>query len=222
MHAEAEPLAGGLGGRVAPYLPRAAALGVVIGIVAIAVSCWPQIRGGFSGTVEPVGNPGATSQPAEITATLIVPERAATPGSSRPPVTASGWIAVRSPFEVRISEGGQVIAVDNQGRAQVLPGEHLLRFQNLELGYDETRTVQVRATETTPVNLVAETTIAVTSSSAAEVQIDGARAGDTPYEGTIGVGTHTVTVKAALGAERQFTINATSKPVQLEVDFLKP
>ena len=101
------------------------------------------------------------------------------------------------------------------------PGKHRLRFQNSERGYDETRTVQVRPTESTTVTLSPETTISVTSNEPAEVLMDGTRVGDTPYEGKIGLGAHTVTVKTA-GAERQLTVNATSKPVQLEVDFSKP
>ena len=101
------------------------------------------------------------------------------------------------------------------------PGRHRLRFQNRALGYDETRVVNVRPTDTTTINLIPETTIAVTSNEPAEVLVDGTRVGDTPYDGRIGLGTHTVTVRTA-GAERQLTVGATSKPVQLEVDFSKP
>ena len=61
----------------------------------------------------------------------------------------------------------------------------------------------------------------MTSNEPAEVLIDGVRAGETPYQGKVGLGTHTVTVKTA-GAERQLAVEATSKPVQLEVDFSKP
>ena len=61
----------------------------------------------------------------------------------------------------------------------------------------------------------------MTSSEPAEVSIDGVRAGETPYQGKLGLGPHTVTVKTA-GAERQLSVEATSKPVQLEVDFSKP
>ena len=61
----------------------------------------------------------------------------------------------------------------------------------------------------------------MTSNEPAEVLIDGTRVGDTPYDGKVGLGTHTVTVRTA-GAERQLTVEATSKPVQLEVDFSKP
>jgi hypothetical protein len=101
------------------------------------------------------------------------------------------------------------------------PGRHRLRFQNRELGYDETRTVEVRPTATTTINLIPQTTISVTANETAEVLIDGTPAGNTPYNGKIPLGTHTVTVKTAL-AERQLTVAATSKPVQLEVDFSQP
>ena len=101
------------------------------------------------------------------------------------------------------------------------PGRHRLRFQNRELGYDETRAVEVRPTETIDDQSDPQTTIGVTSNEPAEVLIDGTRVGDTPYNGKMGLGTHTVTVRTA-GAERQLTVAATSKPVQLEVDFSKP
>ena len=101
------------------------------------------------------------------------------------------------------------------------PGRHRLRFQNRELGYDETRAVDVKPADTTTINLTPQTTIAVTSNEPAEVLIDGTRVGETPYEGKVGLGTHSVTVRTA-GGERQLTVAATSKPVQLEVDFSKP
>ena len=101
------------------------------------------------------------------------------------------------------------------------PGRHRLRFQNLELGYDETRTVNVKPTDTTTVNLTPQATIAVTSNEPAEVLIDGAVVGETPYNGKVSLGTHAVTVRTA-GAERQLTVQASSKPLQLEIDFSKP
>ena len=81
--------------------------------------------------------------------------------------------------------------------------------------------MQVRPTESTTVTLSPETTIGVTSNERAEVLIDGTRVGDTPYDGTISLGAHTVTVRTAT-AERQLTVAATSRPVQLEVDFSQP
>jgi hypothetical protein len=103
----------------------------------------------------------------------------------------------------------------------LLPGKHRLRFQNNERGYDETRTVQVRLTGPTTLTLSPETAISVTSNEPAEVLIDGTRVGETPYEGRIRFGSHTITVKTS-GAERQLPVTAASTPIQLEVDFSKP
>jgi hypothetical protein len=206
--------------QIKTWLPRAAALAVAIGVVGAVVSYWPQIRDTFSGTFNQTKAPDEVSPAAEANRQPVVPEPAAKPEPD-PMANVSGWVAVFAPFDVRISESNQGVRVDDRGRALLAPGRHRLRFQNRELGYDETRTVEVRPTETTTINLTPETTIAVTSTEPAEVLIDGTRVGDTPYDGRVGLGTHAVTVRTA-GAERQLTVEATSKPVRLEVDFSKP
>jgi hypothetical protein len=122
---------------------------------------------------------------------------------------------------VSISEANQMVPLDERGRAMLAPGSHSLRFQNSPLAYDETRTVEVRPREGTAVRLNPQTTLAVTSNEPAEVLIDGMPAGDTPFEGRVALGSRNVTVRTA-GSERQFTVEATSKPVRLEVDFSKP
>ena len=217
-------VAAGVGGTVASWLPRIAALAVVIGIAAAAVSYWPRIRGSVMGTVEQLNRP---SEPAPSP----LPAETAKPAQSKPTVApqaepdplagVSGWVAVFAPFDITISEGGTGVQVDERGRAMLAPGRHRLRFQKVELGYDEIRTVTVRPADTTTINLSPQTTIAVTSNEPAQVLIDGTRAGDTPFEGKVNLGTHVVTVRTA-GAERQITVQASSKPVQLEIDFSKP
>jgi hypothetical protein len=201
------------------WLPRVAALAAALAIAAALVSYWPQIRGGVSSTVTQLNAPRESSPVQEP------PKPVVTPPAAKPEVDplskVSGWVAVFAPFDLSISEGGRGVQVDERGRAMLAPGRHRLRFQNRELGYDETRVVDVKPADTITINLIPETTIAVTSNEPAEVLIDGTRAGDTPYDGKIGLGTHTVTVRTA-GAERQITVAATSKPVQLEVDFSKP
>jgi archaellum component FlaF (FlaF/FlaG flagellin family) len=128
---------------------------------------------------------------------------------------------VFAPFDITISEGGTGVQVDDRGRAMLTPGRHRLRFQNVELGYDETRTVNVKPADTTTINLTPQATIAVTSNEPAEVLVDGTLVGETPYNGKVSLGTHAVTVRTA-GAERQLTVQATSKPLELQVDFSKP
>jgi hypothetical protein len=208
---------------VARFLPRAAAIAVVVGVVGAAAWYWTQTDAGSSDHAEPAAKLNDAPPPVETT-----PPVAGQPSAQPEPLIEATIAApppqpvtVVSPFAVSISAGGQPVPVDAQGRVMLVPGKHRLRFQSSERGYDETRTVQVRPTESTTVTLSPETTITVTSNEPSEVLIDGTRVGDTPYEGKIGLGAHTVTVRAA-GAERQLAVNATSTPVQLEVDFSKP
>jgi hypothetical protein len=207
-------------GEMKTWLPRAAALVVVIGVAGGLVWYWPQIRGTFSGTREQITAPRDVPAASAVNPEPVVPGPAATPEAD-PQAKVSGWVAVFAPFDIRITEGNQEVRVDERGRAMLVPGRHRLRFQNREFGYDETRTVDVRPTDTTTINLTPQTTVRVTSNEPAEVLIDGSRVGETPYNGTVSLGTRAVTVRTA-GAERQLTIEATSKPVQLEIDFSKP
>jgi hypothetical protein len=205
--------------RLTTWLPLAGALAVIIAVGGAVASYWPQIRGAFDSTVEKTSAPVEVSPPATVNPAPATPQPAAKPED--PLANVSGWVAAFAPFEIRITERNQEVRIDERGRAVLAPGSHRLRFQNGALGYDETLTVEVRPADTTTINLTPSTKIAVTSNEPAEVSIDGTRVGDTPYEGTVDLGTHTVTVRSA-GAARQLTVAATSKPVQLEVDFSKP
>jgi hypothetical protein len=224
------------------WWPRVAAFAVVVGIIAAGAWFWPQIRGGATGTIESSDPPPLATQPVETTApapaavetqpeTPVASPGLTSPGTSQagapavvPPATAepvSGWVAVSAPFDVSITAADQPLQLDERRQAAFAPGKHSLRFQNRALGYDETRTVEVRPAEITRINLRPQTTIAVTSSEPAEVFIDGILAGATPFDGRIPLGSRAVTVRAP-GGERQFTIEATTERIQLEVDFSQP
>jgi hypothetical protein len=212
----------GVGESVVAWLPRLAALAVIVGVAGAGYLYWPLMPGPITSTVSEFNEPTEPAQPVDVNPEPVVPQRGAKP-ASEPDALAnvSGWVAVFAPFEVSISEGNVGVQVDDRGRAMLSPGHHRLRFQNRELGYDEARTVDVRPTATTTINLTPQTTISVTANEPAEVLIDGTRAGDTPYDGKIPLGPHTVTVKTA-SAERQVTVAATSTPVQLQIDFSQP
>jgi hypothetical protein len=130
-------------------------------------------------------------------------------------------VAVSAPFDVTILNGNQTLALDQLGRAPLAAGRYRLRFQNDEVGYDEIRPVEVRATLTTPISLTPQTRLIVKSTQPAEVLIDGTRAGRMPFQGRMPFGQHTITVRGSAG-ERQFQTEPTLKPVQLEVDFSTP
>ena len=210
-------------GRSKRWLPYAAA---AIGLVAVAVALivfWPR----SSQSIGTTGAPAATAVEPASRAVEPRPEApAATPPASPvpsaiPDAAVSGWIAVFAPFDVTISEGTAAVVLDDRNRAMLPPGRHRLRFQNAQVGYDETRTVTVQPTDTTTINLTPQTAITVTSNEPGEVLIDGTRAGETPFEGRVTLGAHTVTVRTARG-ERQFAVDATSKPIVLEADFSRP
>jgi hypothetical protein len=205
-----------LAGREWP-IRRIAAAAVVIGAVGGLAMFWPTIRAAFSGAAEPQSRSPVT-RPVEP---------APSPAPAPPPVAQvesdagskiSGWIAVFAPFEVTVSEANGAISLDDRNRAMLPPGRHRLRFQNTAMGYEETRTVTVRSTDTTTINLNPQTSIAVNASQPAQVIIDGQPAGETPFKGQLTLGAHTVVVKGAAG-ERQIAVDATSKPVQIDVDF---
>jgi hypothetical protein len=217
----------------ARWLPRIIVAAAIVGVAGAAFWLWPggrHVTNGGPGTALDAPEAGPPSGPG-VSSTTVEPgapsqTAAATPQTSatQQPDSAelaSGWVAVGAPIDIAITRGDEALAPDGRGRIALEPGKHRLRFRNRELGYDETRTIEVRPAETTSIDLSPETTLAVTSNEPAEVLIDGTRAGETPFEGKIRLGARTVIVRSA-GGERQFPLEATMKPVQLEVDFSKP
>ena len=136
----------------------------------------------------------------------------------------AGWLNVYAPFEIQISEGSRAIRLDEKSRVLLPPGSHDLRFENRDLGYQETRTIEVGPGQTTSLSLVPPPSMLnVTSNVPAAVLIDGERVGDTPLTNQpIALGTREVIVKSADGAERRFTKKVTVTPVQIDIDFSKP
>jgi hypothetical protein len=136
----------------------------------------------------------------------------------------AGWLAVFSPFEVQISEGALAIRLDETSKVLLSPGPHELRFENRDLGYRETRRVEVQPGETTSLSIVAPpSTLTVTANAPASVTVDGQPVGETPLTShRIALGTREIVVKDADGNERRFTQKVTVAPVQIDVDFTEP
>jgi hypothetical protein len=136
----------------------------------------------------------------------------------------SGWMHVSTPIEVDITQGGRRLPLDEQNQVLLPPGSHRVQFQNRSLGYLETRQVQVRPGEITRVLIApSPSTLTVSATLAAEVTIDGERAGYTPLTNfPIRLGTREIVVRTAGGNERRFTLTVSATPVQLDVDFGAP
>jgi hypothetical protein len=206
---------------MATWLPRVAVLAVLIGGAWAGMTFWPRTNNVVVDAGPVLDR--ATEPAPEPLHTGVLPPVATQPETATTPIPdpASGWVAVTAPFEISITNADEPVTLDPTGRGMLMPGKYQLRFRNAELGYDETRAIEVRATATTTVNLRPQTTISVSSNEPADVLIDGKPVGQTPYDGPLSFGTHTVTVKTA-GGQRETTINATMKPVQLDIDFSQP
>jgi hypothetical protein len=136
----------------------------------------------------------------------------------------SGWVAVYSPFDVVVSEGGRALRLDDRNQIMVPPGRHSLRLVNRALAYDAVHEAEVRPGETTTVTIaVPSSTMTVTASEPAEVWLDGQLIGEAPLNARpVTVGSHDIVVKRASGGERRFTVTVTMDPFTLNVDFSKP
>jgi len=211
-------------------LPQFAAVGGVIVAIAAGVWFWQRGQGAATAAIDQPATPieSAAAQPPPADAAAGAPAVAPSPPAPEPSAPTpdvappqSGWVAVSAPFDVTITNAGQALTLDEMGRANLAAGKYRLRFQNTSVGYDETRAIEVRSTMTTPITLTPQTRLSVKSTDPAEVIIDGKRVGETPYQGRMPFGAHTITVKGSAG-EREFPTEPTLKPVQLEVDFSKP
>jgi PEGA domain-containing protein len=131
----------------------------------------------------------------------------------------AGWVVVYSPFDLSISEGERALRPDDRNQIMLPAGPHDLQLVNRALGYDEVRHVDLKPGEIVRVSVTPpRSTITVTAADAAEVWIDGKRAGDAPLEALpIDLGTHDVAIRRA-GTERRFTVTVTTKPFTLNVD----
>jgi archaellum component FlaF (FlaF/FlaG flagellin family) len=132
----------------------------------------------------------------------------------------SGFLKVFAPFEVTISEGGRGLRLDDRNAVMLPPGPHELRFENKDLGFDETRKVEIEPGKTASLNLTpGGSTLSVTSNVPAEVLVDGKHVGETPLSDyPISLGTRDILVKSA-SAEKRFLQTVTTKAVKLDVQF---
>jgi hypothetical protein len=136
----------------------------------------------------------------------------------------SGWVAVYSPFDLTVTEGGRALLMDDRHQIMLSPGRHVLRLVNRTLAYDAVRQVDLKPGEVATLTVTPPpSTITVTATEAAEVWIDGVRIGETPVNAvSVPLGTHDLLVKRAAGGERKITATVTVNPYTLHVDFTRP
>lgn len=135
----------------------------------------------------------------------------------------SGFIHVSAGIEIQMAESKRAIRLDNRNQALLGPGTHEIRFTNRTFGYDEVRTVDVKAGAITEITIEAPTSLlSVTATVPGEVFVDGTAAGPLPLtDFPVRVGTREIMVKSADG-ERKVLKTVTTAPLHVEVDFSAP
>jgi hypothetical protein len=148
-------------------------------------------------------------------ASLVVPLSA----TGSPP---TGWIAVTSPVELQIREGGHVIGASQNGRILVKAGRHDLELANDALGFSLTRTVQVQAGKTAAITATPpQGALSVNATPWAEVWVDGNRIGETPVGNLpLPIGVHEIVFRhPQLGERRQSVTVTATGPARVSVDM---
>jgi hypothetical protein len=88
----------------------------------------------------------------------------------------SGWVAVYSPFDLTVTEGGRALLMDDRHQVMLSPGRHVLRLVNRTLAYDAVRQVDLKPGEVSNLTVSPPpSSMTVTASEAAEVWVDGVR-----------------------------------------------
>jgi len=132
-----------------------------------------------------------------------------------------GWLALFAPIELEIQVHGRVLRFDERHQTLLPPGRHELVLLSHELGYRDSRVVDVKPGEVTTLSVVPpKTTLTVAATAPAEVWLDGTHIGTAPVvDVPINLGTHQIVVRHPTAGEERRTIAATSAPVRVEIDF---
>lgn len=149
------------------------------------------------------------------TASLVVPLAASS-------TAAVGWVAVASDIELEVFEGDSLVGSSRNQRVLFVPGRHVLRLLNRDLGFEITKTVQVQPGAMARVQVQLPTgSLSVNAVPWAEVLMDGSKIGDTPIANfPAPIGSHEVVLRhPKFGEQRRSVVVSLTSPVRLGVDL---
>jgi hypothetical protein len=157
---------------------------------------------------------------AGMTSALVVPLGT----RERDKALLSGWVAIASPIEVQIFEGGKLLGSNQSDRIMVASGTHQFDLVNEALGYRVSRNISITPGKVETLNLkLPMGSIAINAVPWAEVWVDGEKVGDTPIGNhAVTIGKHEVTFRhPELGEAHQAVTVTMSGPARLSVDLRK-
>jgi hypothetical protein len=185
----------------------------------------PLVIDGLTPGVHTVGLQNSISSVTEqvtiqagATASLVVPL------SAPEGVPVSGWVSLSTPIEMQLFEDGRLVGSSRSDRIMMSVGEHNLQIVNDQLGYRQSRTVQVTPGRVTPMRIdLPKGSMALNAAPWAEVWVDGDRLGETPIGNvSLPIGNHDVLFRHPELGEQRHTVTVTlNGPARLSVDMRK-
>jgi hypothetical protein len=157
---------------------------------------------------------------AGMTSALVVPLGA----TAKEKALLSGWVAIASPIEVQLFEGGKLLGSNQSDRIMVASGSHQFDLVNESLGYRASRSISVTPGKVETLNLkLPMGSMAINAIPWAEVWVDGEKAGDTPIGNfAVAIGKHEVTFRHPEFGEAHQAVTVTmAGPARISVDLRK-
>lgn len=170
------------------------------------------------------GNPAAASARPPVAKRAVQTPVAVTRPAAAAPAPLAGWLTVTAAGDFKILENGQLIGSTAVPRITLPAGRHKLVIGNPDVGYMESRTVDVAPGRTTTLSLLAPNgRVNINARPWANVSVDGRSLGQTPLaDVTLSVGRHAVVFQHPQYGERRETVVVTANGVaHVGVDFAR-
>jgi hypothetical protein len=140
------------------------------------------------------------------------------------PGISAGWVSIAVPFELQVSENGQVLGTSSADRIMIAAGKHTLDLQNAALEFATRQTVDVPPGKTARLSVaVPNGSMSINALPWADVSIDGRSVGVTPLgKITVPIGSHEIVWRHPQLGERRRTVTVTAgAPVRIGMDLTK-
>jgi hypothetical protein len=133
-----------------------------------------------------------------------------------------GWVALQSPIELQVFEGGNLLGLTSTPRLRLSAGRHALDVGNPALGFSTRVTVTVTAGRTSTATVtVPRGSLSINALPWADVWLDGRPLGPTPHANLdVALGSHEVVWRhPQLGERRQTVVVTARSPLRLMIDL---